>query len=201
MLHPRSGRRSPKAWGWRTVVCIASGPSLTADDCERVRQWRQARPEEEGRRVVCVNTTFRMTPWADAVFAIDRDWWKQYAAEAESFTGERLSMRLNRYGAKAAGIGEHGNSGAGAISLAALRGASRVILLGYDAQYTGGTRHWHGDHPRNLGNAGSIAKWPEHFEKVAKSLASMEIINCSRETALRCFPRESLEVVLCSSEA
>ena len=142
-----------------------------------------------------------MTPWADAVFAIDRDWWKQYAAEAERFAGERLSMRLNRYGATPAGIGEHGNSGAGAISLAALRGANRVILLGYDVQYSAGKRHWHGDHPRNLGNAGSIAQWPAHFEKVAKALPSVEIINCSRDTALRCFPRERLEVALCSSEA
>ena len=142
-----------------------------------------------------------MTPWADAVFAIDRDWWKQYGAEAQAYNGERLSIRLNRYGAKPAGIGEHGNSGAGAISLAALRGASRVILLGYDVQYTGGKRHWHGDHPRNLGNAGSIAQWPEHFEKAAKALPGVEIINCSRETALRCFPRERLEVALCSSEA
>ena len=199
MHHSRTGRRGPKAWGWRTVVCIASGPSLTADDCERVRQWRHARPEEEGRRVVCVNTTFRMTPWADAVFAIDRDWWKQYGAEVQGLACERLSMRLNRHGAKPAGIGEHGNSGAGAISLAALRGASRVILLGYDVQYTGGKRHWHGDHPRSLGNAGSIAQWPEHFEKVAKLLIGVEIINCSRETALRCFPRERLEVALCSS--
>ena len=46
-----------------------------------------------------------MTPWADAVFAIDRDWWKQYGAEVQGLACERLSMRLNRHGAKPAGIG------------------------------------------------------------------------------------------------
>lgn len=106
-------------------------------------------------------------------------------------------MRLNRYGAQPAGIGDHGNSGAGAVALAIARSAQRVLLLGYDMQYTGGRRHWHGDHPAKLGNAGAIANWPEQFEQLRKDHPSIEIINCSRETALSCFPRMPLEQALC----
>lgn len=90
-----------------------------------------------------------------------------------------------------------GNSGAGAISLAVKAGASRVILLGYDCQKTGGMVHHHGDHPAGLGNAGSMPKWPEQFKRLAASLEGVEVINCSRETALTAFPRGELESALC----
>ena len=90
-----------------------------------------------------------------------------------------------------------GNSGAGAIALAAKAGASRVILLGYDCEKSGGKVHWHGDHPAGLGNAGSMPKWPEQFKRLAASLSGVEVINCSRATALTAFPRGKLESVLC----
>ena len=90
-----------------------------------------------------------------------------------------------------------GNSGAGAIAMAAKAGATRVILLGYDCQRTGGKAHWHGDHPPMLGNAGSMPKWPDQFKRLAASIEGVEVINCSRETALRAFVRMPLEDALC----
>lgn len=81
--------------------------------------------------------------------------------------------------------------------MAAKAGASRVILLGYDCQFTGGMAHHHGDHPPGLGNAGSLPKWPEQFKRLAASLDGVEVINCTRETALRFFPRMALEDALC----
>lgn len=90
----------------------------------------------------------------------------------------------------------YGNSGAGAISLAAQGNAKRIVLLGFDCQKTGGKAHWHGDHPSNLGNAGSIPKWHVRFAEQARDLGYIEIINCSRETALTCFQRAKLEDTL-----
>lgn len=91
----------------------------------------------------------------------------------------------------------HRNSGAALIALAARAGASRIILLGYDCQHTGGKAHWHGDHPPELGNARSVDKWPAAFRALARSLpAGVKVINCSRATALDCFPRAVLENVL-----
>ena len=81
--------------------------------------------------------------------------------------------------------------------MAVKAGASRVILLGYDCQKTGGQVHWHGDHPEGLGNAGSMPKWAKQFEALAASVNGVEVINCSRDTALRAFPRMSLEDALC----
>lgn len=90
----------------------------------------------------------------------------------------------------------YGNSGAACIAMAAQAGAKRIIMLGYDCQKTGGKAHWHGDHPRQLGNANSINRWIPKFQELAKDHRHVEIINCSRATALECFPRMELEDAL-----
>lgn len=144
------------------------------------------------------NTTFRLAPWADVLYAMDKKWWETYQGEVlNAFPGERVSLAkmLPRYRVTQIDALKHyGNSGAAAISLAAHRGAKRIILLGYDCQHTGGKAHWHGDHPRNLGNARSVTLWAENFAKLAADLAEkgVTVINASRETALECWPREDL---------
>ena len=126
---------------------------------------------------------------------MDISWWKMHIDEVrESFRGQLLTAQAHCFGA--ARIGWHRNSGAGAIAAAAHFGASRIILIGYDCQHTGGKTHWHGSHPRGLGDAGSVHKWPAQFARVARELKGIEIINCSRETALTCFKRARLEDVL-----
>lgn len=135
---------------------------------------------------------------------MDAAWWNSHFTEvARSFSGGRFTTTTNsdRFGAEqvrsgARGMETFGNSGAGAIALAALFGATRIALLGYDLQRTGGKVHWHGDHPAGLGNAGSMSKWPAQFGKLAATLRGIEVINCSRETALTVFPCARLEEVL-----
>jgi len=95
------------------------------------------------------------------------------------------------------GFKNYGNSGAATIRMAAEGGASRIVLLGFDCQHTGGKAHWHSDHPRGMGNAHGADKWIGKFRQMAEELTEIEIINCSRETALTCWPRANLEDVLC----
>lgn len=104
-------------------------------------------------------------------------------------TGVRGTTRIHAMGSK--------NSGAGAIVLAVTFGAKRIILLGYDCQHTGGKTHWHGNHPRGLGNAGKVKEWPAQFEEIKKKFSVVDIVNCTRETALSCFRRADLEAELC----
>ncbi|WP_064746801.1 hypothetical protein [Lysobacter antibioticus] len=83
--------------------------------------------------------------------------------------------------------------------MAALSGAARVVMLGYDCQHTGGKKHWHGDHPPGTaGNAAphTVAKWPVHFRKLRDAYRGVQIINCSRDTALDVFPLAALEEAL-----
>ena len=89
------------------------------------------------------------------------------------------------------------NSGANAISLAMVCGASRIVLLGFDCALTGGRSHHHGDHPGALRNCDTIDKWPAQFAKVAAYADKRRILvfNASRVSALTCFPRVTLEQV------
>jgi hypothetical protein len=192
---PRDGR-------WDTVVCIASGPSLTVNDVELVRQWRMTEPANGERRgVIVVNTTFKLAPWADGMFAMDRTFWNHYVSEIDAtFLGERFSN--NALAAKnrttRVTMPSYGNSGAAAVSLASHFGAKKIILLGYDVKYgPDGKKHWHGDHPQGLGNAGRIHLWHVKFERLAGEIAGKSVvINASRDTDLKCFERGSLDELL-----
>lgn len=90
------------------------------------------------------------------------------------------------------------NSGAGAILLAVELGATEIILLGYDAGWSpDGARHWHGDHPDTLANAGVAHKWPGQFAALASRMPpGVTVRNASRRTAVTCWPRVDLGEVL-----
>lgn len=153
--------------------------------------------------MIVANTTFRIAPWADALFAMDKQWWDKHGAEARAtFSGERFStnpLPVN-YGVQrltADRCKSYGNSGAACIALAIARGARRVIMLGYDCQHTGGVTHWHGSHPKGLGDAGSVNRWPEKFKQLKAELGHRaQIVNASRVTALEIFERQGLEACL-----
>jgi hypothetical protein len=75
------------------------------------------------------------------------------------------------------------------INVAVHLGASRVLLLGVDMQ--GG--HFFGRHPNNSGPPFSMCL--QRFETLVEPLktAGVEVLNCSRKTALKAFPRVELE--------
>lgn len=141
---------------------------------------------------------FASVPWADAMYAVDVPWWKVYGERVVAeFKGSRYSQH-NRMGATKIRIDHFSNSGAALVSLAAHFGCRRVVMLAYDCQKTGGKVHSHGDHPKGLGNAGAMPKWPGIFAKLARRMKviGVTVINASRETALTCFPRMPLEQAL-----
>lgn len=147
-----------------------------------------------------MNTTFRLAPWADVLYAMDRAWWDKHIAEVRArFRGLLATPVTACHGVHKIRFDHQRNSGAGAVALAAHLGARRIVLLGYDGQKTGGRAHWHGDHPAGLGNAGNVGRWPAQFADLARKLNGAEIINASRETALTCWPRAALEDALCAS--
>lgn len=191
-------------WRGSEVVCIASGPSLTIEDVELVRQWRY---DMAWRRVIVTNNTWQIAPWADALFAMDLAWWQQYHAavdrgyrglrltqhsQGEKFNALNLRRRLRAYK-------NYKNSGACAVAAAIHLGASRVVMVGYDGAKVAGKAHWHDDHPKGLGNAGSVKRWPADFELV-KGLVmrtkGLTVINASRNSVLRHFERQELEQAL-----
>ena len=180
------------------AVCLASGPSLTPDDVERVRIWRQG-----GGLVIVANTTFRMAPWADAVFAMDRKWWEHHYTEVcEVFAGRRLTTASldERFDVERLKVQSYRNSGAGCVSVAVAEGAKSVVLVGYDCAKDDGKTHWHGSHPAGLSDAKTIKVWPLIFDRLAKDMKrnGVRVVNASRRTVLKCFEGALLEETLCA---
>lgn len=185
------------------VVCFASGPSLTQADVDACRGRVDA--------AIAVNTAYTLAPWATALYAADLEWWKWHKG-AVAFPGLRYSVSA---GAAGWGVkilrngGTDGlaldpstlrtgrNSGYQALNLAVHFGAKRILLLGYDMQ-TGpkGEAHFHGKHPRHRISPFGI--FLRKFETIARPLKDqgIEVINCSQRTALKCFPRLTLEQAL-----
>lgn len=185
-------------WPGRTVVCIASGPSLTPEDCELVRA--------SGHPTIVTNTTFRLCAWAHALFGYDAPWWRHYIDEVKRIFQGRLfskSPRLREFGVEWAEqyppFKSFGNSGACAISLAVAAGASRIVMLGYDGQVpVSGPSHHHGDHPSDLRNCTSSPAWPAQFGRLSHYVAKhgVDVVNASRATVLTHFKRAPLEFCL-----
>lgn len=168
----------------KTFVCIASGPSLNARDCELVRA--------AGLPTIAVNNSWQLAPWCDHLYAGDLAWWDAHIGQVPegpkhwSCTRQAVAKYgLNwheRYGAF--------NSGFRAIELAFLLGAERVLLLGYDCTVEAGS-HWHGDHVGTKNPTESLCrKWNQQHCRLEQR---DQVVNCSRETALTAYRLGYLE--------
>ncbi|MGB3290939.1 MAG: hypothetical protein WBA83_16830 [Burkholderiaceae bacterium] len=166
---------------------------MTAEDCELVKA--------SGYTTIAVNNSYLLAPFAHVLYAGDRAWWAQYGKAAKAIMGECWTASVDaaeRFGINRFEARDFENSGFQAIELAVLeKKATRVILLGYDMQHTGGKRHWHEDHPGGMENANAVASWPERFAGLPSRFTHVDFINCTRETALTCFRRMPLQEALC----
>lgn len=200
-------------WGGKIAVCIASGPSLCAEDIALVR-----RAHSEGRcKVLVVNREFESAPWADAMYAADLAFWQSYWNEIRSaFPGERWTVdvraarqfglqllrraRGEGFSVEPGTINTGGNSGFQALHIAAQWGAARIVLLGYDMQRTQGKEHHFGRHKNRLPNGAGFKDWIPRFRPLIRDLEArgVRVVNATRETALPAewCPRSALEAAL-----
>jgi hypothetical protein len=107
----------------------------------------------------------------------------------------------------------HGKSaGFSLLNLAYLAGAERIVLLGYDmkfapdydgrAQRVGSSpRHYFGEYPSDLQHwpsvrvkAGVHVELLEFYAAVARQ-GLVEIVNCTPDTALTCFPQKAIDAL------
>jgi len=201
------------AWEGATVVILASGESLTAEQVEMVRLWQT----DPFCRVIAINTTFRLAPWADLLYACDGKWWDcvdpntkiKYAEEAAQHFSKDAMWTQDKRAAEVYGlryvkserkpglsrvkgvIHQGANSGFQAINLAFLAGARRFILLGFDCK----GNHWHGSHPSPINTGMPHSTWKKEFITLAADLEKegVEVVNCSPGTALRAFKTGKLD--------
>ncbi|EDW5879663.1 hypothetical protein AIG75_003677 [Salmonella enterica subsp. enterica serovar Pomona] len=172
-----------------TFICIASGPSLTAKDCQLL--------PDSGYPIIAVNSSWVLCPKCHHIYAADFGWWEKYHGDIPSGAQRWTSSvsAAHRYGLNyfPHTDSESFNSGLRAIELATALNARRILLVGYDCSLSRGI-HWHGPHT-GLSNPtpDSVAAWHREYGRTAAALAGVEVINCSRYTELEAFPYGRLE--------
>lgn len=204
-------------WKGETVAVLASGPSMTREQAELVRgKCRVIAVSNQGiDNEVDGVLVPAFAPWADILYSADSKWWRCYHKRALQFAGRKVTIKATlpwaevfslqqsfeyaAYDPRPTHLVSGGNSGYQALHLAIHTGAKRILLLGFDMKEgLNRRRHWFGNHPDKLNSRGNFAGWLRAFEKLAKVLETMdiEVLNCTPDTALRCFRRVSLEVAL-----
>ena len=186
----------------KSIAIVATGPSATAVDLERLRDIP----------TLAVNDAWRLVPWAQWLYACDPQWWEVHFEEVrEKFHGELWTQdekAQQRYGLNRV-IGNHspgistepgvihfnGNSGAQALNLAVLWGYKNIVLCGFDMRVVDGKRHWFGDHPDRLNKPSPYGGWITKYRQIAQDLKRLgvKVYNCSPHTALRSFPVMELD--------
>lgn len=195
-----------RAWPGSTVVCLGTGPSLTAEDVNRCRL-------QLGVRVIAVNNAYQLAPWADALYAADENWWRRHNG-VPGFQGLRVAIEpqrkvwpgmhvLRNTGKEGLELNPTGlrtglNSGYQSLGLAVHLGAKKIGLLGFDMRHPAGQpTHFFGDHPSGRGTPSKFHAWIKAFETLAQPLNDLgiEVINCTPDSALKAFSMAPLSDV------
>lgn len=143
-------------------------------------------------RVIAVNNSWRLVPWADALFGTDGIWWVDHRGVPD-FKGRRFTS--SPYAQKMFGLelfapAGH-SSGLRAVYLAERLQANPILLVGFEMHLGNGV-HWHEPHCGRLRNPGKseMMVWRTDMELAAGKIAKRgtRVINCTPGTALRCFP-------------
>ena len=188
---------------WNEVFLVGGGSSLKGFDFERLR----------GRIVVAINDALLYLPWATALFSIDPQWVENRMEQIRKFPGEKYLAVEPVDGLEAAYLirqrGKElsetwpevrisGNSGYGALNLAVLKGAKRIVLLGYD--FYDSAQHWHAGYLWNQNNPMPTlySRWAKDFNSTVPQLKQLgvEVINTSMLSLITAFPKVSIDEVL-----
>ena len=189
-------------WAGQDVFIIGGGNSLR----ERHFDWNLLKPE----LTIGCNTAFLLGPEVCKIcVGGDRRWFEHFEDDLEKFKGvvftNHSSLRNSKkpwlwwigresVGLHTTSLGWNGNTGAVAINLALVLGASRIFLLGFDMKIVAGKSNWH-DHilDKTAVRPEVYPKFCEEFRHVYKDwkakFADREIINVTDDSNLEWFPK------------
>lgn len=196
-------------WKGQTAVIVAGGPTVTSEQIDAIGR---AEPDP---KIIAVNNAAKLVPWADILYFCDERWYHWNHELVHEFDGLRVTLEnlslqrqgldvrslrdygVNGFAPKNDGVTNGRNSGYQALHLAALLGAARVLLVGYDMRQVDGRMHWHPEHPVAT-PANIFPGWIAAFATLAPELErrGVEVINCTPGSALTMFKTQDLEVAL-----
>lgn len=225
LVAEKEGDRVTRAWDGKAVVCIASGPSLTAEQIEQVRQAR----ERDTVRVIVVNDNYLIAPFADVLYYADEKWkrwhqggiarswpWAKFNADQvraafAAFGGQKCTLKLGADSSPGvfhlkrllsdglstdpAGLATGNHSGHQALNIAVLSGGRPIILLGYDGQRANGAKHAFGEHPDGTEPPYAEIRAAARTTGAVLERLGVQVVNGSPGSAFH-FPKARLEAVL-----
>jgi hypothetical protein len=196
---------------WDAVAIIGCGASLTGFDFRRFNI--------PGIRILAVKEAVWDLPFADAVFGLDRPWINRQADKLRELRGPEIwlaptgaeqgnhiasiedakYLRLRRFEGLSDDPGiiqSGGNSGFGAVNLAYLKRAKRIVLFGFD--YTEANGHHYRPEQYHWYRAGQNARywknWGDNFRSCLPQLKrnGVEVINASPVSTVDAFPKVTI---------
>jgi len=204
------------SWKGERCFIIGGGASLKSFDFSKL----------EGEKIIAINKSFVDVPFADMVFAVDRqfqDWILKGAENMEQaqklwpdFKGYKVWLKIpgeiykngiefvdlaGHEGISTSleeGIHDGANSGYAAINLAIALGANPIYLLGYDMKHDkDGDSHYHGGYPKKQ-NESQLQIYAKKFPRLAQLAKEkgIKIINLNKNSALDCFEFGTIEEAL-----
>lgn len=195
----------PRLWPESTIVCVGSGPSLSAPDLALVAA--------SDARILAINTSYQACPRVDVLYAADYKWWRWHP-DAVSLSCLKIALGqraqhdprvtvLDWTGLDGLEVRPHairtgGHGGYSAINVSVHLGARRIVLLAYDmGPSPDGRHHHHADHPD--GSHPTYDKRRAVYQTLVEPLQALgvTVVNASRQTTIEAFPRFDLEEALC----
>ena len=193
-------------WTGHAAAIVASGPSTKAKNVDLLR----------GKvKVIAIKENVELAPWADVLYGCDAPWWINNLG-APKFRGLKITasemlrpLKFDVRTIKVQGlddrmhfdrsdnIGAGGNSGFQALNLAVAFGAERIALIGFDCSGA----HWYG---RNRGpgrtnpDEWNFRRWRKAFEVSSVELKDrgFDVVNCSPDSTLTCFRKQTVAAAL-----
>ncbi len=198
----------------RTITVIASGPSAGSFRREHLDRFPAICVNDAWRLHPAAEALYAADPrwWEVHHEAIGAGWkgGRLFASHnleggqgprvRAALAGRGLELELRRvvfepglsqdHGTLHAG-GAIGNSGAQAINLAALAGAWRILLVGFDMRKVEGQDHFFGAHPPPLNQPSPYETFWKGMWSMAAALneAGIEVLNASPQSALPYWPK------------
>ncbi len=210
---------APPVWEDYTFVILGCGPSLSEEQIKIIKDAKDG----GSARVIAINSSYLLAPWADILYAGDARFWNWYQSASE-FCGVRIGLALDAVTGKLypgydnldpskinfmqstgelglesdpTGLRNGKNSGYAAINLAVHMGAHRIALVGFDMQSDGEMHHWHGDQPEPIPDPPYHLFLPS-FETLLEPLKELGVmvLNCTPDSKLETFSSADLRAVL-----
>jgi hypothetical protein len=197
------GTVGPRDWGDRPVLIVGTGPSLVGFDFASLADIGH---------VLAVKEAVFDLPFAEACVSIDAKWFRRrtqaltdqpvplFQAADEAWNGHVIPTATYLRYRRGDGLSDdpaqlavYGSSGYSALNYAYLRGARRIVLLGFDYRSTDGLHHyaryeWHG--ATNL-NGRYLPTWAAGYRTTQRQLADrgVTVINANPTSALDAYLR------------